>query len=45
MTTTDALSDEVHPGLLRTFLDAGFVEVTRPTKRRAVVRMDLAPLR
>lgn len=41
MTTTDALAEELHPGLLRTFVEAGFVEVTRPTKRRAVVRLDL----
>ena len=43
MTTADALSDELHPGLLPVFLDAGFDEVTRPTKRRAVVRLELAP--
>lgn len=41
MTTTSALSDELHPGLLATFLDAGFVEITRPTRRRAVVQLDL----
>ena len=43
MATADALSDELHPGLLPVFLDAGFDEVTRPTKRRAVVRLELAP--
>lgn len=41
MTTTNALNDELHPGLLWTFLEAGFVEVTRPTKRRAVVVLSL----
>lgn len=42
MTTTEALSDELHPGLLPTFLAAGFTEITRPTQRRAVVRLELA---
>lgn len=42
MTTADALSDELHPGLLSVFTAAGFAEVTRPTVRRAVVRIDLA---
>lgn len=42
MTTTEALSDELHPGLLQTFLAVGFSEITRPTKRRAVVRLELA---
>lgn len=41
MTTTNALTDELHPGLLSTFLEAGFVEVTRPTKRRAVLMLSL----
>jgi GNAT superfamily N-acetyltransferase len=41
MTTTSALPDELHPGLLTTFLEAGFAEVTRPTARRAVVRLEL----
>lgn len=43
MTTADALLEELHPGLLPAFLEAGFVEVIRPTPRRAVVRLDLAP--
>ena len=42
MTTTQALSDELHPGLLPTLLAAGFIEITRPTQRRAVVRLELA---
>ena len=37
MTTGSAVSEELHPGVLRTFLDAGFVEVHRPSARRAVV--------
>ena len=42
MTTSHALAEELHCGLLTTFLDAGFTQVTRPTKRRAVVRVELA---
>ena len=41
MTTTEVLSDELHPGLLPTYLAAGFTELTRPTRRRAVVRLEL----
>ena len=40
MTTTKALADELHPGLLSVYLRAGFTEVTRPTARRAVVRLE-----
>jgi GNAT superfamily N-acetyltransferase len=40
MTTKDALLEELHPGTLRTFEDAGLREVGRPTKRRAVMRID-----
>jgi GNAT superfamily N-acetyltransferase len=40
MTTTEALAEELHPGLLGMFLQAGFREVTRPSVRRAVVRVD-----
>jgi GNAT superfamily N-acetyltransferase len=40
MTTKEALLEELHPGTLRTFADAGLREVGRPTKRRAVVRID-----
>jgi hypothetical protein len=30
----------LHVGTIAMFTDAGLVEVTRPTKRRAVVRID-----
>lgn len=40
MTTNLAIDEELGVGLLCSFLDAGFVEVGRPTKRRAVVRID-----
>jgi GNAT superfamily N-acetyltransferase len=42
MTTTRGIDEELHSGLLTAFLDAGFTEVTRPTERRAVVRVELA---
>jgi len=42
MTTSHATADELHCGLLSPFIDAGFVEVSRPTKRRAVVRVEFA---
>ncbi|NLG20267.1 MAG: GNAT family N-acetyltransferase [Actinomycetales bacterium] len=40
MTTKAAIDEELHVGTIGTYLDAGFTEVTRPTKRRAVVRID-----
>lgn len=40
MVTTNAIDEELHVGTLTTFLDAGLHEVARPTKRRAVVRVD-----
>jgi GNAT superfamily N-acetyltransferase len=40
MTTARALLGELHPGLITTFEAAGFVEIGRPTGRRAVVRID-----
>jgi GNAT superfamily N-acetyltransferase len=40
MTTTDALLEELHPGLLGVYLDAGFTEVARPSVRRAVMRVE-----
>lgn len=43
MTTSRAIDEELHVGLLGTFLDAGMSEVSRPTSRRAVVRIDFAP--
>lgn len=39
--TGSTLSDELHPGVLSTFLDAGFLEVHRPSARRAVVAIQL----
>ena len=40
MTTKDRLLEELHPGTERTYADAGLREVGRPTKRRAVYRVD-----
>lgn len=40
ITTTDVIDEELHVGIDRVFLDAGFREVGRPTLRRAVVRID-----
>lgn len=34
------IREELHVGTLAMFLDAGFIEVSRPTPRRAVVRID-----
>jgi GNAT superfamily N-acetyltransferase len=41
MTSRNAILSELHVGTERTFAEAGLVEVGRPTKRRAVVRIDL----
>ena len=40
MMTKNALLEELHPGTQATFAAAGFTEVSRPTLRRAVVRID-----
>jgi GNAT superfamily N-acetyltransferase len=40
MTTKNAILEELHVGTARTFADAGFAEVSRPTLRRAVMRID-----
>jgi GNAT superfamily N-acetyltransferase len=40
MTTTNALLGELHVGTVGVFAAAGFTEVTRPTVRRAVRRID-----
>lgn len=40
MTTNNAITEELHVGSLRTFLDAGLTEVSRPTARRVVMRVD-----
>ncbi len=41
MTTTAAVTEELHVGTVATFAAAGLVEVGRPTQRRAVMRIDL----
>jgi GNAT superfamily N-acetyltransferase len=41
MTTKNAIAEELHVGTERAFLEAGFAEVSRPTLRRAVMRIDL----
>jgi GNAT superfamily N-acetyltransferase len=41
MTTTAALTEELHVGTVATFAAAGLLEVGRPTQRRAVMRIDL----
>jgi GNAT superfamily N-acetyltransferase len=40
MTTKDVIAEELHVGTESVFVGAGFVEVTRPTLRRAVLRID-----
>ena len=40
MTSKNAMSEELHVGTERTFAEAGFVEISRPTLRRAVMRID-----
>jgi GNAT superfamily N-acetyltransferase len=40
MTTKNVILEELHPGTERTFTDAGFTEVSRPTLRRVVMRID-----
>jgi GNAT superfamily N-acetyltransferase len=40
MTTAQALLVELHPGLVSGFAAAGLTEVSRPTLRRAVMRID-----
>jgi hypothetical protein len=40
MTTTDALLTELHVGTLSAFAAAGFTAMSRPTIRRAVMRID-----
>lgn len=43
MTTGSAISEELHHGLLASYLEAGFVEIGRPTLRRAVVQFRYLP--
>jgi GNAT superfamily N-acetyltransferase len=38
--TKDVITDELHVGTYGVFADAGFAEVSRPTLRRAVMRID-----
>jgi GNAT superfamily N-acetyltransferase len=40
MTTKEALVSELHPGTRGMFAAAGFTEVSRPTLRRVVMRID-----
>jgi GNAT superfamily N-acetyltransferase len=40
MTTKNAILEELHVGTEATYAAAGFTEVTRPTIRRAVMRVD-----
>lgn len=40
ITTTNAISEELHVGTTSVFADAGLTEVSRPTVRRAVMRID-----
>jgi hypothetical protein len=39
MTTVAALVGDLHPGLHSAFVAAGFTEVSRPSQRRAVMRI------
>lgn len=40
MATTDGIVEELHVGTAGVFADAGFTEVSRPTSRRLVMRID-----
>lgn len=40
VTTANVIVEELHVGTVGVFTEAGFVEVCRPTARRAVVRID-----
>jgi GNAT superfamily N-acetyltransferase len=40
MTTTRVLVEELHPGTRSMFEDAGFTEVSKPSLRRVVMRID-----
>ncbi len=41
MTTTDVIAEELHVGTESVFAGSGFTEVSRPTPRRVVMRIDL----
>src|SRR5215831_5245693 len=40
ITTTNVIEEELHVGTCNTFIAAGFGEVSRPSARRAVMRVD-----
>jgi GNAT superfamily N-acetyltransferase len=40
MTTKNVISEELHVGTEGVFADAGLTEVSRPTLRRVVMRLD-----
>ena len=40
ITTKNVIAEELHVGTNSTFADAGFTEVSRPTRRRVVMRID-----
>jgi GNAT superfamily N-acetyltransferase len=40
ITTKDVIQEELHVGTVSVFADAGFAEVSHPTLRRAVMRID-----
>ena len=40
ITTKDVIAEELHVGTEATFAEAGFAVVSRPTLRRAVMRLD-----
>ena len=40
ITTTKVIEEELHVGTRTTFADAGFAEVSKPTLRRVVMRID-----
>jgi GNAT superfamily N-acetyltransferase len=40
ITTKEVIQEELHVGTVSVFADAGFVEVTHPTPRRVVMRID-----
>lgn len=40
ITTTDVIIQELHVGTVSVFADAGFTQVSRPTLRRVVMRID-----
>jgi len=42
ITTTNVILEELHVGTAGTFADAGFTEVSHPTPRRVVMRIDFA---